>query len=106
MPARVGFGGAIRRINGQKSACPSPQFLIYCVPSKDALLFLTISFGGQEEGFFDAIIKINIFFFPVETPASGPEKSDCGTEAPASDSVRNKWRCFYVPFCVLKHIGR
>ena len=98
MPARVGFGGAIRRINGQKSAYPSPQFLIYCVPSKDALLFLTISFGGQAEEFFDAIIKINIFFFPVETPASGAEKSDCGTEAPASDSVRNKWRCFMCRF--------
>ena len=52
MPACVGFGGAIRRINGQKSACPSPQFLIYCVPSKDALLFLTISFDGRAEGFF------------------------------------------------------
>ncbi|WP_226892961.1 hypothetical protein [Neisseria meningitidis] len=106
MPARVGFGGTVRRINGQKPACPSPQFLIYRVPSKDALLFLTIPFGRRAEGFFDAIIKINIFFFPVETPALGVVKSDCVTEAPVSDSVRNKWRHFYVPFCVLKHIGR
>ncbi|HHS2169537.1 TPA: hypothetical protein ACTC15_001461 [Neisseria meningitidis] len=71
MPARVGFGGTVRRINGQKPACPFPQFLIYRVPSKDALLFLTIPFGRRAEGVFDAIIKINIFFFPVETPALG-----------------------------------
>ncbi len=52
MPARVGFGGIVRRINGQKPACPSPQFLIYRVPSKDALLFLTIPFGRRAEGVF------------------------------------------------------
>ncbi|ABX73309.1 conserved hypothetical protein [Neisseria meningitidis 053442] len=27
--------------------------------------------ADERKGFFDAIIKINIFFFPVETPALG-----------------------------------
>ncbi|AVH83030.1 hypothetical protein A6J48_01015 [Neisseria meningitidis] len=59
---------------------------------------------GQKR-FFDAIIKINIFFFPVETPASGPENLIAGGSTRFRFGAE-QMAVLYVPFYVLKHIGR
>ncbi|WP_050174735.1 hypothetical protein [Neisseria gonorrhoeae] len=57
------------------------------------------------KGFFDAIIKINIFFFPVKTPTLGVANPIAGGSTRFRFGAE-QMAVLYVPFCVLKHIGR